>query len=195
MRHASLCRYFLRKHHRAPQESSPHVPTTQSYRVSMIFMPIPKTSRNGRSRLGALQIAVLICVGLAAGEFALRALPLPSDRFYRHRAQPTGQAVGTEFDDHVGWRHRPGEYSLVPFERREGVAQAPFHVTYWSDGSRASRASPEHPGSVEILLSGCSFVEGYGLGDQDHSAGNYKACSLRLRSQTWESGGTALSSL
>jgi hypothetical protein len=64
-------------------------------------------------------------------------------------------------DPVIGWRHLEGARNYSP-TMREAI---PFRATFWPLGNRATRIDAR-PRGKEIILAGCSFVEGLGLGDE-----------------------------
>jgi lysophospholipase L1-like esterase len=61
-----------------------------------------------------------------------------------------------EPDARLGWRNKPGEYAFGRLE--------PIHVTFWSDGTRATAPRPIE-GNVRFALVGDSFTEGWAVTD------------------------------
>jgi hypothetical protein len=77
----------------------------------------------------------------------------------------------------IGWVHRPGKYL---FKSVEDNNTDPITVTYWDNGHRASRPNQDKAGKL-ILLVGCSFIEGYGLSDNDTIAWNLQSLRSDLK--------------
>ncbi len=73
-----------------------------------------------------------------------------------------GRPVTCEADPVLGWRHKPGFYSIENFT----LGSPPFDVTILADGRRATaRETPE--GRPVVAIVGCSITAGWGLTDSD----------------------------
>ncbi len=127
-------------------------------------MPVLRPNEKQTWRTRVIRGFVLVTFGLVIGEVLLHLFNLPLDRFMG--ALPHGVEGAVESDPELGWKHRPGSFSVVVAEEA-GKLSPRFPVTYWTDRSRATRTSFEHPAALEVLLLGCSYVEGYLLGDED----------------------------
>lgn len=103
----------------------------------------------------AMLVMLSVVVGLLSLEIALRIVGYPVARDIDDYMPNVLLR-----DDELGWRHNPGKY----FFQAEGAR--PIKVTYWPNGLRATRELPAHDGK-EVILLGCSFVDGFGLSDED----------------------------
>src|SRR5512139_3848774 len=65
-----------------------------------------------------------------------------------------------EADPVLGWRPKPGVFDLPPTDW-----SGPPRVTILPDRSRATGAPPDQP--PDLVLIGCSFTFGWGVGDDD----------------------------
>ena len=63
----------------------------------------------------------------------------------------TGKVTG------LGWTNRPGAHIDAPW----------WTATFWTDGSRPTRPDPATTARDVILVLGCSYTQGYGVGDAD----------------------------
>jgi hypothetical protein len=64
-------------------------------------------------------------------------------------------------DPQLGWKNREGQFDMVDPQRN-----TPFRYTNWSEGRRATAArEPESP-MQRVLFFGDSYVQGYGLSNQ-----------------------------
>ena len=81
---------------------------------------------------------------------------------YPLNKEKTENLPGTKITNpKLGWIHRPGTYAFLgPKDNK------PFRVTYLEDGSRITQAKRNFSNRSTFLL-GCSYVEGFGLGDKD----------------------------
>ena len=126
-----------------------------------------------------LNVFYIACLSILTGELALYAFG------YRANAETTLTFEGTTTLDAVlGWKHVPGSYH---FTTQMMVSPRTFSITYLEDGRRASSRN------VEILrpalaLFGCSFVEGFGLGDEETFAWKLQE---KLKDYTVENFGVA----
>jgi hypothetical protein len=123
----------------------------------------------GRMRIGSIHShagrVLAIVVSIVALEVGLRI-------FGYQPATGTGvPSLNYMTDASVGWLPRPGSYTGV-----YGGQSNPVHVTHLEDSTRAvlpapasSRhpQSPAEPQAARILLTGGSFVHGYGLSDAE----------------------------
>ncbi len=67
-------------------------------------------------------------------------------------------------DPELGWKNREGQFDMVDPQRN-----SPFHYTNWSQGRRAtadSEPAQDANGRPRVLFFGDSYVQGYGLSNQ-----------------------------
>ena len=101
-------------------------------------------------------VLVLIAVGanLAVGEATARLVGI------RPITPPLEPVRVADEDSLLGWVNRPGVYSSWD------TGYVP--MTFWPEGRRATRSSPEEPGpaNARVALVGGSFTQGFGVADE-----------------------------
>jgi hypothetical protein len=85
----------------------------------------------------------------------------------------------------LGWRHVPGTFSYI-----DSVAEPPrkFSVTYLSDYSRITSLKGELD-NTPLALTGCSFIEGFGLDDVDTAGWKLQTALPGYSVQNFGTGG------
>jgi hypothetical protein len=119
-----------------------------------------------------LMFFISLSVMLTGAEIILRlsgAKPLP--------ILSANQPTLFEPDPVLGWKSKPGKSMHGPYSP-EGQK---VHITILSDGSRVTSNNQEI-GSYDLVFIGCSFMEGYGVSDEDTFAWKLqeKIPSLRM---------------
>ncbi len=94
--------------------------------------------------------------------FVLAELALKFVHYPLNREPPNPLPGSIESDPVLGWKHKPGTYQFFGPNSKK-----PFTVTYLPDGSRATSDIPRQKSDHQVLLLGCSFMEGFGLDDHD----------------------------
>lgn len=111
-----------------------------------------------RSILIAARLISLI-IGLAGAEGILWFGGYPSWWQTLHVARDDSEYAP---DPDLGWKNREGQFDLVDPQRN-----SPFHYTNWSQGRRAtSDREPAPTSTLRVLFFGDSYVQGYGLSNQ-----------------------------
>jgi hypothetical protein len=102
---------------------------------------------------------VALALGLALGEALLRGAGRGP---WRRAELPGSEPVMHDPDPELGWRNRPGSYVYPGY-----TAGAPeVRVTYLADGTRAT-GFRGGAGAPEVWLVGDSFMQGWGLSDDE----------------------------
>jgi hypothetical protein len=144
--------------------------------------PRPATAlRPPRAALVAATAFVALALGLALGEALLRAAGRDA---WRRAELPGSEPVMHEPDPELGWRNRPGAYVYPGYA--PGAPEV--RVTYLQDGTRATgfRGDAAAP---EVWLVGDSFMQGWGLSDDETLAWRLQERYPRLRFVNFGTGG------
>ncbi len=123
-------------------------------------MPPARTPRRSVLILARL---IALTVGLAGAEGILWLGGYPN--WWGLDPAWGGGAPEYEPDANLGWKARPGQFTVVWSDRSD--IGHPRQVTNWSQGRRAtSEQEPPHdPAKPQVLFFGDSYIEGYGLSD------------------------------
>jgi hypothetical protein len=134
-----------------------------------------------RWRLAAATLAVGVALGLGAAELALRL----AGRAPWHPLPPRpNEPVMFEPDPELGWRSRPGRLDVPASE----AGAPPVRLTNLPDGSRTTGPGPEAP-APRLALLGCSFVQGWGVSDEETFAFALQRRWPELRVANFGTGG------
>lgn len=144
-------------------------------------MPTQAT-RPPRSALG-IAAALLLGLALAAGGAEL-GLRLAGRAPWRPLPRNPVEPVQLEPDPQLGWRARPGAIRVPPAL----PGQPPLTVTTLPDGSRSTGPGPTPPARRVVLLGG-SFVQGWGVSDDQTFASALQRRWPDLRVANYGTGG------
>jgi hypothetical protein len=143
--------------------------------------PAAAAGRPRRVALAAATALVSLVLVLVVGEALLRAAGRGP---WRRAELPGAEPVMHEPDAELGWRNRPGSYVYPGY-----APGAPdVRVTYLADGSRDTGFRGE-PGAPEVWLAGDSFMQGWGLSDDETLAWRLQARYPELRFVNLGTGG------
>jgi len=134
-----------------------------------------------RAALVAATALVALALGLALGEALLRAAGRGP---WRRAELPGFEPVMHEPDAELGWRNRPGAYAYPGYT--PGAPEV--RVTYLADGSRATGFRGDASAN-EVWLVGDSFMQGWGLSDDETLAWRLQERHPRLRFVNYGTGG------
>jgi hypothetical protein len=134
-----------------------------------------------RAGLVAATALVAVALGLALGEALLRAAGRGP---WRRPELPGFEPVMHEPDAELGWRNRPGAYAYPGYT--PGAPEV--RVTYLPDGSRATGFRGDASAN-EVWLVGDSFMQGWGLSDDETLAWRLQERQPRLRFVNFGTGG------
>ena len=137
--------------------------------------------RTPQSALVAATLLVSLALVLVLGEALLRAAGRGP---WRRAELPGAEPVMHEPDAELGWRNRPGTYVYPGY-----APGAPdVRVRYLPDGSRETGFRGA-PGLPEVWLVGDSFMQGWGLSDDETLAWRLQARHPELRFVNLGTGG------
>jgi hypothetical protein len=137
--------------------------------------------RTPRAALAAATALLSLALVLVLGEALLRAAGRGP---WRRAVLPGAEPVMHEPDTGLGWHNRPGAYVYPGYS----PGARDVRVTYLADGSRDTgfRGDPAAP---EVWLAGDSFMQGWGLSDEETLAWRLQARHPELRFVNLGTGG------
>jgi lysophospholipase L1-like esterase len=100
-----------------------------------------------------------LLLALAGAEIGLRMIGQVA---WWHVSIDQNEPVMHEPDPVLGWRNRPGRYSIPAYV----PGGAPIEVTFLPDGRRSTGAY-DIGGRPKVLMVGCSFTQGWGVSDDE----------------------------
>lgn len=135
-----------------------------------------------RRRMFAWTTALVgLVVATAGAEAALRFIGQTPARLIKE----TGRPVLHEPDPVLGWRNRPGAYFMPPYSD-EGITT---RFTVRTDGSRATSAVEGPSDRPLVLALGCSYAQGWAIGDEETFAWRLQDKHQRLNVRNFGSAG------
>jgi hypothetical protein len=129
-----------------------------------------------------LLLLVTLAAALGGAEYAARRLGHPPTPAVGNAHFSGDSQFGwAEFDPVVGWRNKAGVWlSLEP-------GNVP--MTFWSDGRRATRPSPDVAPLPQVVIVGDSFSQGYGVVDAETFAWRLAEAAPSVDVENFGTGG------